>query len=255
MTSQSQELKNAPSNADESPLASLKAAYSEKRRDYFEYSRPEVLNFFPKGAKRVLDVGCGTGSFGEGVKVTQNCEVWGVEPDVEAAKAAGSRLDRVFTGFFGEEMGLPLESFDCVCFNDVLEHMVDPAVALRYAAKLLTKEGKVLASIPNIRHFPTVWRLAVMGNWDYTERGILDKTHLRFFTAQTIIRFFEAEGFAIDRMEGINGFADMISGDTKLWKIYRLLSLWPARLVKEMRYLQFVVVARRKNPGDSLRRS
>jgi 2-polyprenyl-3-methyl-5-hydroxy-6-metoxy-1,4-benzoquinol methylase len=248
MTSQSQELKSASTNADDSPLASLKAAYLEKRRDYFECSRPEVLNFFPKGVKRVLDVGCGTGSFGESVKVSQNCEVWGVEPDAEAAKAASNRLDRVFTGFFGEETGLPAGFFDCVCFNDVLEHMVDPTAALKYAAKLLTKDGRILTSIPNIRHFPTLWRLAVQGNWDYTERGILDKTHLRFFTANTIVRFFESEGFAIERMEGINGFADMISGDTKLWKIYRLVSLWPTRLVKEMRYLQFVVVARRKNP-------
>ena len=247
MTSQSQELKSAPDKADESPLASLRAAYSEKRRDYFECSRPEVLKFFPKGAKRVLDVGCSSGNFGESVKVTQNCEVWGVEPDAESAKAASSRLDRAFAGFFGEEIGLPEGYFDCICFNDVLEHMVDPAAALKYAAKLLTKDGRILASIPNIRHFPTVWRLAVRGTWDYTERGILDKTHLRFFTANSIVRFFETEGFVVDQMEGINEFADMISGDTRLWKIYRLLSLWPTRALREMKYLQFVVVARRKS--------
>jgi 2-polyprenyl-3-methyl-5-hydroxy-6-metoxy-1,4-benzoquinol methylase len=249
MVSESRNSKNVSTSVatEESPLASLRAAYSEKRRDYFECSRPEVLKFFPKGAKRVLDVGCGAGSFGESVKVAQNCEVWGVEPDAESARVASSRLDRAFAGFFGEEIGLPEGYFNCVCFNDVLEHMVDPAAALKYAKKLLTKDGRILASIPNIRHFPTVWRLAVRGNWDYTERGILDKTHLRFFTANSIVRFFETEGFVIDQMEGINSFADMISGDTRLWKIYRLLSLWPTRALKEMRYLQFVVVARRNN--------
>jgi len=229
-----------------SALAGLKAAYQEKERDYFECSRPEVMHFFPEGAKRVLDIGCGTGGFGESLKRIQGCEVWGVEPDEEAAHAASGLLDRVFSGFFAEELRLPEGYFDCIFFNDVLEHMIDPGAALKLADKLLAEDGSIVASIPNIRHFPTLWRLVVNGRWDYVERGILDKTHLRFFTKQSIQALFDGEGFAVEKLQGINGFADMVSGDTRIWKIYRLLSKWRTPLLEEMRYLQFVVVARRK---------
>lgn len=223
----------------------LKKDYAEKGGDYFEYPRPEMLALFPNGAKRVLDVGCGAGAFGVELKKKAAAEVWGVEPDGKSFEKAVTRLDRAFHGFFDEKTGLPENYFDCIFFNDVLEHMVDPASALRLAKKLLAPGGKVIASIPNIAHFPTIWHLVFGGEWRYAERGILDRTHLRFFTRDSIAQIFSENGFRVSKLEGINEFygTGNHDNDGRIWKFYHLFALWPNHHLKEMRFLQFSVVA------------
>jgi SAM-dependent methyltransferase len=223
----------------------LKRQYAEKGDDYFEYPRPEMLALFPAGAKRVLDVGCGAGAFGVELKKKAAAEVWGVEPDLKSFEKAVTRLDRAFLGFFDEKTGLPEKYFDCIFFNDVLEHMVDPAAALQLAKKLLAPAGRVIASIPNIAHFPTVWHLVFGGEWRYAERGILDRTHLRFFTRSSIAEMFTANGFHVTKLEGINEFygTGNHDNDGRIWKFYHLFALLPNRHLKEMRFLQFSVVA------------
>lgn len=228
------------------PLSRLENAYAEKQADYFECARPEMLKLLPEQARRVLDVGCGSGVFGQTLKKTFGCEVWGVEPDLKSSEKAATRLDHVIHGCFDEKIELPSGYFDCIFFNDVLEHMIDPAFALRLAQKVLAPAGTVAASIPNITHFPTVWRLVVRGSWEYTERGILDRTHLRFFTRQSIRQLFEEAGFSIELLQGINQRFPMQSGDSRLWKIYRIFSLLPGRRIRDMSYLQFGVTARKR---------
>ena len=227
-------------------LPGLTAAYAEKREDYFSCERPELLSLFPLQARRVLDVGCGSGVFGQTLKHKFGCEVWGVEPDLKSCEKAATQLDRTVHGCFDENIVLPAGYFDCIFFNDVLEHMVDPALALRLAEKFLSPTGKIVASIPNIAHFPTVWRLVARGQWEYTERGILDRTHLRFFTRQSIRQLFEEAGYAITSLQGINKFHEMQLGDRRLWKIYRVFSWLPHRHLRDMAYLQFGVVAGRQ---------
>jgi SAM-dependent methyltransferase len=225
------------------PLARLENAYAEKQADYFEYQRPEMFQLLPVLAKRVLDIGCGSGVFGQSLKKHFGCEVWGVEPDRKSFEKAVPRLDHVVHGYFDDKLELPAGYFDCIFFNDVLEHMIDPAFALGLAKKLLSPRGKIIASIPNIAHFPTVWRLAMRGQWKYTERGILDRTHLRFFTRQSISALFTEAGFAVEHLDGINEYAWNETGDARIWKIYRILSLLPNRSIREMRYLQYAVIA------------
>jgi len=225
------------------PLTRLENAYAEKQEDYFEYQRPEMFQLLPPLAKRVLDVGCGSGVFAQSLKRSFGCEVWGIEPDLKSFEKAVLRLDHVVHGYFDDQLKLPAGHFDCIFFNDVLEHMIDPAHALGLAKKLLSPTGKIVASIPNIAHFPTVWRLVMRGQWQYTERGILDRTHLRFFTRQSISALFTEAGFAVEHLAGINEYMGGEPGDARIWKIYRILSLLPNRSFREMRYLQFAVVA------------
>ena len=225
------------------PSLDLQNAYAEKGMDYFENSRPDMLAFFPPHARRVLDVGCGSGAFGRTLKDKFGCEVWGVEPDLKSSEKAAGQLDHVVHGRFDKKTELPAAFFDCIFFNDVLEHMIDPAFTLRLARKFLTPTGKVVASIPNIAHFPTVWRLVAQGQWEYTERGILDRTHLRFFTRRSIHRLFEEAGFSVKTIQGINEFFEMQPGDGRLWKIYRIFSWLPHRHIRDMAYLEFSVVA------------
>jgi 2-polyprenyl-3-methyl-5-hydroxy-6-metoxy-1,4-benzoquinol methylase len=226
------------------PIVSLAAMYSGKGDGYFEYERQEMLEFFPPTARSALDVGCGGGAFGYSLKKKFGCEVWGVESQPEAAEKASSRLDHVVNGYFGEEVGLPVGYFDCIFFNDVLEHMVNPWAALEFARQLLSETGVVVASIPNIRHFPALWKLVVRKEWRYVDEGILDRTHIRFFTRQTIEELFRDTGYRISLLTGINPFFGM-SGGGGHWRYFKLLNLLTLGQVSDMKYLQYAVRAER----------
>lgn len=119
---------------------------------YPDLPRSEMLDFVPKEAMRIFDVGCHSGEFGRAIKQRCGAEVWGVEPNAETAEVASKSLDRVFNAFFSQDLSLPNQYFDAIVFNDVLEHMPDPWAALKLAAKKLTTSGCVIVSIPNLRH-------------------------------------------------------------------------------------------------------
>jgi len=225
------------------PKDSLARDYASKREEYFECPRREMLEYVPSLCRRVLDVGCGTGSFGASLRKRTGCEVWGVESHARSIPKAEENLDKVLHGYFGTELDLPSGYFDCIVFNDVLEHMAEPASALALARALLSSGSCVVASIPNIRHFPTVWKLVVGGEWEYKEFGILDETHLRFFTRLSIRRLFQEAGFTIQRIDGISSFHCLLPDDPSLWRRYYLFSWLPIPSIKDMRYQQFAIVA------------
>ena len=217
--------------------------YASKTAEYFAEARPEMLSFVPTNCRRLLDVGCGTGTFGASLKQDRPIEVWGVEPFASAAAIAGDRLNRVITGSFGPETDLPAGAFDCIVFNDVLEHMVAPEQALRYAKTLLSAGGAILASIPNVRYLPVLWQLGVRGSWEYGDCGILDRTHLRFFTKSSILKMFQDEGFAVRSISGINPYAGIPSASRRLWLAYRFANVLFGRRFADLKFLQFAVVA------------
>ena len=148
--------------------------------------------------KRVLDVGAATGYLAE-VLGGRGCRVTGVELDPEAARRAESFCDRVIVGDvealdLARELGG--ETFDVIVFGDVLEHLKDPLETLKRLKPFLGPEGRVVASIPNIAHGSV--RLALMqGKFEYRPLGLLDDTHLKFFTRESVERLFEAAGLVI----------------------------------------------------------
>ena len=166
---------------------------------YPDADRSSVVAFVPVAATRVLDVGCWQGAFGAELKRRRpGLSVVGIEADPQAAEVASSRLDRVIAGRFPVDVAPEDGPFDCVVFNDVLEHLVDPWEALRRTRALLSDSGTVVAVIPNIRHVRAVVPLVVRGRWDYADTGLLDRTHLRFFTRSTMIELFETTGYAVE---------------------------------------------------------
>lgn len=219
-------------------------AYETKAADYFRYPRPEMASFVPVHCRRILDVGCADGTFGEALKRTRGVEVWGVEPTRSAAAAAKAKLDTVVEGVFDPQIALPVRSFDCILFNDVLEHMFAPELALRYARELLAPGGIIVASIPNIRSFPTIWQLIFHGCWEYQDAGVLDKTHLRFFTKSSILGMFEREGFALETVSGINAYMGIPNVRRRFWLLYRLVNALFLNRLDDMKFQQFAVVAR-----------
>lgn len=215
--------------------------YESKPADYFEQSRPEMLRFVPPGCQRVLDVGCSQGNFGAMLKQTRQIEVWGIEPVATAAAEAAAKLDHVIEGVFAPETDLPPASFDAIFFNDVLEHLFDPAAAIQLSRKLLKPGGAIVTSIPNIRHFPTSWELVVKGQWTYTDWGILDRTHLRFFTKKSIRELFAGCDFKVEQMAGINPCS---GGTPRKWRAFKIINGLTLNAIEDMKYLQFAVVAR-----------
>lgn len=211
--------------------------YEGKDTSYFAVERREMLEFVPRDARTVLDVGCATGGFGRNLKTTRSIEVWGIEMMPAAAAIARSNLDHVVEGTYDSVLPeLPKRYFDCLIFNDVLEHMENPYRALDLAHSLLKPGGAVVASLPNIRYWPILRQLVWNGRWDYTESGILDKTHLRFFARQNIFEMFTNHGFAVERLVGINSKPTGVK--------FKLLNAILGGRFHEILFLQFAVRAR-----------
>jgi len=167
-------------------------------------SRDDVLTLVPPTIKRVLDIGCSIGTLGEQIKRKYGAEVSGIELDERMAKIAKTKLDEVIIGdveTIDLENLFPPKYFDCIIFADVLEHLKDPWKVLKKATKLLSDEGVVIASIPNIRHYHVIVNLVFRGYWPYRERGIHDKTHLRFFTLKNIFELFQHTGLKIIKIK------------------------------------------------------
>lgn len=172
---------------------------------YFDHARPELLALIPQSARRVLDVGCGRGRLGESLKARQAVEVVGIECDERAVEAAKSRLDQVVTGDVEKlTHQFAPASFDVIVCGDVLEHLREPMRWLRRAREWLAPEGKLVASIPNVRHH-SVLRGLLAGNWTYEAAGLLDQTHLRFFTRRSIEDLFTQAGFQIRKLGIVPG--------------------------------------------------
>jgi SAM-dependent methyltransferase len=210
--------------------------------------RREMLDFIPRHAKRILEVGCSVGNFGELLKMELGAEVWGVEADEKACSIAADKIDRAVCGLFSPGLALPRAAFDCVVFNDVLEHMVDPYSALAHAKELLSSGGVLVASIPNVRYFGNIWNLLVRKTWDYSDTGILDRTHLRFFTERSIRSTFDSLGYDILRIAGINA---VDYADPDLRQRFRVLNLLTFKSIGDMRWMQFAVVARPRSTDKS----
>jgi len=217
--------------------------YDSKPPDYFALGRNEMLPFLPPECGRLLDVGCGAGVFGELIKQSREVEVWGVESVPSVAVRASAKLDHVVVGDFCPQNGLPEGTFDCIVFNDVLEHMLEPELALRYARGLLSRNGCIVASIPNIRYLPILWHLAARGEWNYGDSGVWDKTHVRFFTRSSIVTMFENEGYAVQSISGINSRQGIPAASGRLWKTYELVNLLFFRKFDDARFQQFAVKA------------
>lgn len=165
----------------------------EKKKD----RRDEFLNLVPQGIKKVLDVGCGKGVLGAKLKERQ-IEVVGIEKNKEFYMLAKDRLNQVFLADV-ENFNLPYPKgyFDCLLYADILEHLTDPLVTLKNHANYLRDKGYIVASIPNIRYYKVIIRLLLGKSWDYVDAGILDKSHLRFFTLINIKELFIKAGFKI----------------------------------------------------------
>ncbi|MBR2659667.1 class I SAM-dependent methyltransferase [Candidatus Saccharibacteria bacterium] len=148
-----------------------------------------------KGLKRILDVGCGAGVIGKKIKELQKCTVDGIEIDTVAADIAKKVLDHVYVMPIDDEKNKTYQAFmredkkyDMIICADIIEHLVDPGKTLSNLSKKLAPKGKIVISIPNLSHIDVIAGL-IDGRFNYNRVGILDSTHLRFWTENSFYEF------------------------------------------------------------------
>jgi methionine biosynthesis protein MetW len=146
---------------------------------------------------RVLDVGCGTGSITKILADTCRTEVIGIEPDAERAARAISRGLKVHIGRLNSELIRTTGLFDVVLFADVLEHLADPRSMLLTAREALRPRGSVIISVPNVAHWSVRAEMIFRGRFQYQATGIMDATHLRWFSADSARSLLASAGFRV----------------------------------------------------------
>jgi 2-polyprenyl-3-methyl-5-hydroxy-6-metoxy-1,4-benzoquinol methylase len=214
------------------------SANSQTAADYFGGFRSDVADVVPKECSRILDVGCGYGGLGRSLRARGLAEVFGVELNPDAA----SHLEGVYAEHWigdVEQVSLPvdMEPFDCIVFADVLEHLRDPWGTMEQYLQRLKPGGYVVASIPNVRNFYLLYNLIVRGQWRYEDSGLLDRTHLRFFTRKEIMELFSVAGLEVE----------MVSENRERFSLKRRIFAAPLlALIPDLGVCQYLIRARCK---------
>ena len=163
--------------------------------------RKDLLALVVDAPSRVLEIGCALGATGGYLKAQHGSTVVGVEIDERMAEVARTHLDQVIVGDLNRTSLLDLvgdQRFDLIFFGDVLEHLIDPWATLAAARALLAAEGRIIVSLPNINHITTLASLVFRQRWPYRDRGLHDRTHLRFFTRKNLLELYDSAGLEIE---------------------------------------------------------
>ena len=209
---------------------------------YYGFVRREIQPLLPPGGGHVLEVGCGQGATLAWLREAGfAARTTGIELDPDAAAVARGHVDHLIEGDAEAAIAsLAAESVDLALCLDVLEHLVDPWRAMARLARALRPGGRVIVSVPNIRHYSVTLPLLWSGRWQYEEAGILDRTHLRFFSRAG------AQGLLTQA-----GLAPAGHVDTGL-EVRRRKELWKPLLARtpwrDLAVFQFVMCGRKPGP-------
>jgi SAM-dependent methyltransferase len=182
------------------PEQAKTSEYRGKPEDYFSGARKAFVDDLPPNPTgRLLEIGCGNGDTAAYALKMGKCGTSiGVELCSEPAEDAATKLQQVFVGDI-ECLTLPFppNHFDVVIMSEVIEHLRNPWETLEKMSSLMKPGGIILAGSPNAAHHSVV-RSLLRGRWDYTDSGVMDRTHLRWFTASTYRELFETCGFTVE---------------------------------------------------------
>ena len=187
-------------------IAVAEDAYIYRYAPQQSMPRLDLLELIPTDVGSVLEIGCGEGILGGRIRDRQDARVVGIEIDSRAASIARDRLDRVWASDASEALIEIDERFEWVVGGDVLEHLADPWEFLRQLKRVVTPDGKLLLSIPNVAVWPVIAEL-LRGRFDYAYAGHLSAGHLRFFTRRTIEETIEMGGWELEWIRPMPEFA------------------------------------------------
>jgi len=152
--------------------------------------------------KRVLEIGCASGYVSEYLSRQRDCVVTGVEIEPDAASIAGQFCEKVIVGDIENDEVLKqiTGNYDVIILADILEHLRNPTRVLIALRDKLLPDGFILISLPNVAHYSVRFKL-LLGKFEYTDGGLLDKTHLRFFTLKSARRMIHEAGYTIEHFD------------------------------------------------------
>ncbi|WP_415411075.1 methyltransferase domain-containing protein [Synechococcus sp. A10-1-5-9] len=234
---------------DKANVAVLRMAVE---KSYYDHANPGLLSRIPTSCATVLEVGCGSGALGHAYKmINPSAQYLGIELMETPAKLAKERLDQVWC-IDVEDMKIQFElperyhSIDALVYGDVLEHLKDPQKILREHVSWLSPDGVVVACIPNVQHWSVLYNL-IQGNWPQDDTGIFDKTHLRWFTRNSIVELFASLGLKITsfqprifNLEQAKKFANILE------PCLEKMGQTPQKFLEGSAPLQYIVTATKK---------
>lgn len=220
---------------------------------YFQYVRQEIERLVPPDVTTVLELGCGAGSTVAWLRTIRPIRfAAGVEVMPTVARRARAIFDEVEVCDAEQaQFAFSVSQFDLVLALDVLEHLTDPQRAVRRLRDMVAPNGLLIVSIPNIAHFEVSLPLFLFGRWDYQDDGLLDKTHLRFFTRKTACRLLEDSGFCVTTLLCNKKFPNLfglfgLSGQRWRWYNRKILGGIPWR-PSHLFDFQFLIAARKQD--------
>lgn len=178
--------------------------YSKKLFTSPNTSFSKIFSLIPSNSKNILDIGCASGYLGKYIKSKyKSIPITGLDNNKEDIKIAKKNLDEAL--IFNLESDIFPErfkknKFDVVILADILEHLINPEKLLQNLHQIITSNSTLIISIPNIVHQSTIINL-INRKWEYTDTGILDKTHLKFFSRQSICQLLKQNGFVIEKID------------------------------------------------------
>lgn len=200
-------------NPSKNPMKPGSPLCTEVRVKYDDAPRLDVVGLIQTAPRHVLEIGCAAGATGIAVKERfPGCRYTGIEMDPGFCSVAQTRIDRCIQRNIDTEgldgLGLESDPVDLVICADVLEHLYDPWTTLQALRGLIAEGGQLIASIPNVQHFSVIQGL-VEGEFRYQPHGLLDATHIRFFTRRGILELFEDSGWVVqDCVRKMTGAVD-----------------------------------------------
>jgi len=218
-----------------------------KQTPVHDNHNPDLLRLIPPTVKNVIEIGCSSGALAREFKKQSRDVNWiGIEIDASYAELAKRYCDKTLVANIDDcnySFYTEFTDRDCWVFGDTLEHFKNPWSVLKHIRNTIPRDGSIVACIPNAQHWSLIVRLA-MGDFRYEDSGLLDRTHLRWFTRQTMIELFETQGFRI--VEGIPRVFNEPNRDKFLpWiaEIAKSCGIDPEIVINDTIPLQYVVRA------------
>jgi 2-polyprenyl-3-methyl-5-hydroxy-6-metoxy-1,4-benzoquinol methylase len=227
----------AMSEMVEERVTTIQSIYEDKPASYFANARNDIVGILPTGnTAAILELGCGAGGTGRAtLEAGKAGRYVGIELSPTAAAAASAHLSEVLVGDVEALDLTPLHgSFDALIISEVLEHLTDPWSTLRKLAACLKPAGRVYASSPNVAHWSVI-RSLLGGRFEYAEKGVMDRTHLRWFTPDSYRELFQSAGLVVLDVRPV----------TPLRSKSRVLDKLTGGRLRHLLFTQIMIVAQR----------
>lgn len=213
----------------DSQILQASAKNSVTRNGAYTTPRQDVFDMVPTDAEFILDVGCSNGALGRSLMAARpGRHVFGIEFDSTFAREASTYLENVIhadLNLLDWRQAFDDRLFDCLIFADVLEHLIEPSSCLRQACQHLKSDGCIVISLPNIRHISAFKSIFIDGSFPQRDRGIFDRTHMRWFTTADAHTLIESCGLIISAQSATLRWGDVGGGI-----VNRLLNKLPRKI-------------------------